>query len=180
MEIRRTDCHRACACQNKFDRIVRIHDTAHADDRKLDRLRHLVNHANCHWFHCRAGQTASTVGYRKGSPVDIDLHASQCVDQGQHIRTACLGCLRHLRDVGNIRTELHDNRLFRMAFYLAGDRLHCFRILSKCDAALLDVRAGNVDLQHIDRLARQFFHYIDVIFRRFSTYIDDNLRIILT
>ena len=67
-----------------------------------------------------------------------------------------------------------------MAFYLAGDRLHCFRILSKCDAALLDVRAGNVDLQHIDRLARQFFHYIDIIFRRFSTYIDDNLRIILT
>ena len=100
--------------------------------------------------------------------------------RGQHIRTACLGCLRHLRDVGNIRAELHDNRLFRMAFYLAGDRLHCFRILSKCDAALLDVRAGNVDLQHIDRLARQFFHYIDVIFRRFSTYIDDNLRIILT
>ena len=53
-------------------------------------------------------------------------------------------------------------------------------LMSKCDAALLDVRAGNVDLQHIDRLARQFFHYIDVIFRRFSTYIDDNLRIILT
>lgn len=30
-------------------------------------------------------------------------------------------------DVGNIRAELHDNRLFRMAFYFAGDRLHCFR-----------------------------------------------------
>ena len=47
-----------------------------------------------------------------------------------------------------------------------------------CIRDSLDVRAGNVDLQHIDRLARQFFHYIDVIFRRFSTYIDDNLRII--
>ena len=65
-----------------------------------------------------------------------------------------------------------------MFFHFSCDCLNSFRILTERDSALFDIRAGNVDLQHIDRLICQTLYNLTVIFGGFSTYVYNDLCII--
>ena len=129
-------------------------------------------------MHCRTRHTARAVCQRKASSVNINLHSCDRIDHGECIRTARFRCTRHLRDVGDIRGKLHDDRLLCMAFHLFCDFFDHLRILSERNTALLYIRAGNIDLEQIYRLVGEAFHHINVFLRRMSADIDDDLRVI--
>ena len=126
----------------------------------------------------RTGHSTGAVCEYKTLSFNIDLHSGQRIDQGKDIRAArfCRSC--HLGDIGDIRAQFHDHRLFCLCLHCFCDRLHRLWILSKRDASLFYIRAGNVDLKHIDRLIRQSFHNLEIIFGCFSTDIHNDLRII--
>ena len=66
-----------------------------------------------------------------------------------------------------------------MLFHFFGDRLYRLWILSKSNTAFFDVRAGNIDFQHIHTLfLSQTFHNLQIICRSLSTDINDHLSII--
>ena len=62
-----------------------------------------------------------------------------------------------------------------MALYLPGNGLHRLGILTKGNATLLYIGAGNVDLQKVHRLITQPLHHFHIIFRGLSAHIDHDL-----
>ena len=54
-----------------------------------------------------------------------------------------------------------------------------FWILSNGNAALFDIRAGDIDLQHIYRLVCKTIYHFNIFLCGMSAYIDNNLCIIL-
>ena len=66
-----------------------------------------------------------------------------------------------------------------MPFDLARNILDHLRILTERDTALLDIRAGNIDLEQIHRLIRKPLHNLYVLTRRMTADIDNDLRVVL-
>ena len=78
-------------------------DAAHADDRDLYGIGHLVDHTHSDGVHGRAGDAAGLIGQGEGTAVDIDLHTGEGIDEGNRIGSACLCCPGHLSDIRHVR-----------------------------------------------------------------------------
>ena len=126
----------------------------------------------------RTGHSTGLVCKNKFSPVDVNLHSRDRVNQRQGIRTTCFRCTRHLCDVCDIRTQFHDHRLFCILFHFLCDCFYRFRILSKSNSTLFYVRAGNIDFQHVHRLFCQPFYHFHIFLCRVSAYVYNNFSII--
>ena len=81
MEVGRSHGYGACSGKDEFDCIFCTGDTTHTDDRDVDCLCHLIDHADSNRFYDRTGYTTGFICQGKGLSVDIDLHTGQCVDQ---------------------------------------------------------------------------------------------------
>ena len=111
--------------------------------------------------------------------MDVDLHPGNRINQGEYVRAAGLSRPGHLRDVRDVGAQLHDHRLLRVALHFPRDGLQGVRFLAEGDAALLDIRAGDIDLQHIYRLIRQALHHLAVVLHGLSADVDNDFRVVL-
>ena len=111
--------------------------------------------------------------------MNVDLHAGQGVDQGNGVRSGRLCRPCHLRDVGDIGAQLHDDRLSGLLLNGGGDIVQAVRLLAEGDGSLLHIRTGDVDLQHVHGCIRKALHHFQIILQHFAADIDDYLRIIL-
>ena len=64
-------------------------------------------------------------------------------------------------------------------FDLSGKFLYMMCILTKCKESCVYIRAGNINLHHINWLICQTFHHCQIFFRRMTAYIYNDLCIIL-
>ena len=104
-----------------------------------------------------------------------NLHSCDRIDHGECIRTARFRCTRHLRDVGDIRGKLHDDRLLCVLLYFPGDGLNRFRILTKGNTSLFDIRTGDVDFENFDLFfLRQQLDAVNVFLHRETADVGDN------
>ena len=104
------DGNRRSACEHHFDNIAAGTDAAHADDRHVDGLMHLIDHANSNREYSRAGQSTHDIGQDRAATFDINAHAEQRIDEGQRIRT-CGDCRAgNFRDIRDIWGQLDNQR----------------------------------------------------------------------
>ena len=179
IEICRSHGNHGSSCHNKLQCILCGTDASHTKHRKLYGVSNLIYHPDCHRLYCRTGHATGLVCQCKLTAVNINLHTRQCIDQRQGISSTCLCRFRCLCDICHIWTELHDHRLLCFLFDLCGDLLHQLRILSEGNAALLDIRTGNIDLQQIHILIRQTLYHLQIFFCGMTTHIDNDPCIIL-
>ena len=111
--------------------------------------------------------------------MNVDLHAGQGVDQGNGIRSGRLRRPSHLRDIGDVGAQLHDDRLGGLFLNGGGNIVQTVRLLAEGNGSLLHVGAGNIDLQHVHGRIRKALHHFQIIFHCFAADIDDHLRVIL-
>ena len=173
-EIRCPDGDHLRPRHKEFQRVFRVLDPSHAKYRDLDSMCRLIYHAHSNRFDTGARHAARPVRQRKCFSSHINLHARQCVDQGNTIRPSRLDRSRHLCDIRHMRAQLHDNRLFCHRFDRLRYVFRTFRILSERDPPCLYIRAGYVDLQQIYLFIRQALDDLDITFLRTSAHIDNN------
>src|SRR5699024_3565002 len=175
IEIRCSHRNSRRSRHNELQSVLRRSDSAHSDNGKLYRVRHLVYHAHRYRFHRRALHTSRLICQRKSSLINIDLHSRQRVDKRKNISSPRFCCLCHFCNVCYIWAQFHDHRLLRVLFHFPGNLLQRLRILSESDTAFLNIGAGYVDLQEIRRFIAQTLHNLAVILCGFSTDIHNDL-----
>ena len=175
MEVCCSYRHCARTCKKEFDCIFCTGNSTHSDDRNVNSLCHLINHANCNWFHDRSGYSSGLIRYRKCLSVDINLHSCQCIDQRYRICSTGFCCSRNFCDICYIRCQFHNDRLLCDLLNLRCQLFHIMCILSKCKKSCINVRTGNIDLHHINRFVCKTLYNCKIFFRSVSAYIYDDL-----
>ena len=179
MEVGCSYGYGTCSCKKELDRIFCTGNTAHSDDRDVHCLCYLIYHAYSDRFDDRSGHASGLICHRKCLTIDINLHTGQRIDQGNCVCPACFCRFCDLGDIRYIRCQLHDDRLLRDLLDLSGQLLYMLCILSESKESCIDIRAGNVDLHHIDRFIRKAFYHFKILFRCMSADIDNDLGIVI-
>ena len=78
--------------------------------------------------------------------VHVDRHREERVDERDRVRAGLFGGSRERRDVGDVRRQLRDHRQRRHLAHRADDIVRAGQAAAEGDPALLDVRAGDVEL----------------------------------
>ena len=151
-KVRRADRHGAGAGKQELHRVGSIHDSPHADHRNPDRFRRLVDHPDRNRLESRSGKTAGPVGDLRPAGFNVDRHRSQSVDQRHHVAAGPFHGTGKLPDVGDVRTEFGDDRQPGGAPHRVDHLRRQFAVGAESDAAGLDIRTGDVDLQRRDSL----------------------------
>src|SRR5690606_39818810 len=117
--------------------------------KKTRLLIHLMHLEQRDRLDCGTRESALHVAEDRAPRLDVDGHAHQRVDHGER-DGACVDARARVRgDIGLVRRELRDQRLARdPAAGLDDFRRHVW-IVAERDAAFLDVRARDVDLDRI-------------------------------
>ncbi len=125
------------------------------------------------------GKAAGPVRERELSAFDINLHTGNGIDQGDAVRPSFFRRLRHLRDAGHVRRQLHDDRLRGNVFNLARNIAQNIRVCAEGNCPLFDIRTGDIDFQKINAfLVPQSFHNAQVFFDRVSADVGDHTGIV--
>ena len=111
--------------------------------------------------------------------MNVDFHSGQGVNQGNRVGSRSLRGPCHLRDVGDVGAQLHNNGLSGSLFYLGSDIVKTVRPLSKGNGSLFYVGAGYVDFQHVCLFIRKPLHHFKIILHAFSADIHNNSGVIL-
>ena len=135
------------ARHHEFDDVLSRRYSADSDDRDGDGLSCLIDHADGDRFEGGAAEAAGLVGDFEGTPFDIDGHAGDRVDEGDHVRTCVHNGFCEIADARDVGGELRDERQRRGLADGADDSGGLHGIGSEGDAAFFDVRAGDVDFQ---------------------------------
>ena len=171
---------RVRAREQHFHDVAAGADAAHAEDGHGDRAAYLIDHADRDREHRRAGQAAHDVGQDGTALFDVDAHAEQGVDERERVRAGRLGRTGDLGNVGHIRGQLDDERLFRLCLCRRNDLLDHFRLRAEGHAAAFYVRAGDVHLDEVDVRVRDLFDHALVFLDRVARDVGDDLRVVLT
>ncbi len=135
------------ARHHEFDDVLSRRYSADSDDRDIDGLPRFINHADSDRFEGGAAETAGLVGDFEGTPFDVDGHAGDRVDEGNHVRTCFYYGFCEIANARDVGGELRDERQRRGLADGMDDGGGLHGIGSEGDAAFLDVRAGDVDFQ---------------------------------
>ena len=129
-----------------------VHDAAHADDRNLHRLPAFVDHAHGDRPDRRSAQSAEHVGDLRPPRLDVDRQRQERVDERHGIRARFRRRARERRDVGDVRRQLRDQRKLRHLAHGGHHIVRAAEAAAELDAAFLDVRARDVQLDRARRL----------------------------
>ena len=144
---------------------MRRGDAAEADDGHLDRLAHLIHHAQRDGADGGAGQAREHVVEHRAALVEVDGHGLERIHKAQAVRARVFAREGHLGDVLGVRRELDDERLRRVLAHAGHHLMRAVGLDAVRDAARLDVRARDVQLDEIDvrrvEQARAFFIRLD-------------------
>lgn len=167
------------AGDDKFQCILRIDDTALADDGDsvgFTRLINLVGFQQGDGLDGGAGEATLIVADDGHTLFDIDGHAHEGIDDRKAVGASLDTAARVFLYVGLVGGEFGDQRFVGyLAASLHYARGH-LRVIAEGDAAFLHIRAGDVDLHSVDvgviKQARDF----GVLFHRGAGDISDKAR----
>ncbi len=164
------------ARHHEFDDVFRRRYSADSDDWDVDGLSRFIDHADGDRFEGRAAKTASLVGDFKGTPFDVDGHAGDRVDEGNHVRTCFYYGFCEIANARDVGGELRDERQRRGLADGMDDGGGLHGIGAEGDAAFFDVRAGDVDFQRRDAAFFRFKSCGDfrVLFDGFAPDVDEH------
>ena len=173
-----TNCYRTCACQHELNCILGTHDAAHADDGDMHSLRYLVNQAHCYRTYSRTAEAAGYIAKHRTLTLNINLGTEQRINHGNCIRTCCLYSLGHYHDIRYIRRKLGDNHFAGVGLNRTYDFGSCFRHSAENNAALFNIRAGDVDFYRINTVYVQLFGNSAVFLGSMAVNVDNHRNII--
>src|SRR5580698_2604445 len=167
------DC--AGACQHELNDVFRGGDATHAEDGNLDGFGGVVNHAQSDGLDGGAGESGGDVGDAGLAGFGVDGHGYESVDQRDGVGAGFLGHVSHLRDAGDVRRELHDQRAFGSAAGKGDDFVERAGITAELDSSVGGVGTGNVQFVGGDAFA--FIEDLDgalVIFAGIAEDVGEN------
>ena len=173
------DSNSAGACEHELDSVLGAHDAAHADDGDMHSLRHLINQAYCDRANSGAAEAAGYVAEYRALALNINLGTEQRVNHRNCICACCFYSLRHNDDVRNVRGKLGNNHFAGVGLYCTHNLSRSLRHSTEDNAALLNVRAGDVDFHCVHAVYVELFRHSAVFLRRMAINVDDNRHIIL-
>ena len=173
------DSNSAGACEHELDSVLSAHDAAHTDDGDMHSLRHLINQAYCDRTNSGAAEAAGYVAEYRALALNINLGAEQRVNHRNCICACCFHSLRHNDDVRNVRGKLGNNHFAGVGLYCTHNLSRSLRHSTEDNAALLNVRAGNVDFHCVHAVYVELFRHSAVFLRRMAINVDYNRHIIL-
>ena len=140
------------AGHEELQRVGRRGDATEADDGYLHRMGHLPYHADSHRLDRRAAEATGDGAEHGSATLHVDGHAEHRVDKADAVGAGALDGLGDVDDAGNVGRELHYQGFM---VYLAHLRDHLgghLGVGAETHAALLDVGAGDVELDGGDVL----------------------------
>src|SRR5262245_56367679 len=166
--------NRGGAGNHELEHVGRARNAAHADDRNVHRPPALVNHAHGNRPDRRAAEATDDVREFWPASLDVDGHREEGVHQRDGVRAGIFCGLGNRGDVGDVRGQLGDYRQARDLLD-GGDHVECaVQAASERDATLLDVRAGDVQLERVDAFGvRQNACQLDVFVESAPADVDD-------
>ena len=126
-EVGGADLDGVGAGDEELQRVARIHDAAHPDDRDLHLAPALVDHPHGDRADGRAAEPAHDVGQLRPPGLDVDGHREKRVDQRDRIGAGVFGRARKCRRAGDVRRELGNHRQVRDLLHGADDTRRCRR-----------------------------------------------------
>ena len=109
--------------------------------------------------------------------LDVDRHRQERVDQRDRIGAGIFGGARERGHVGDVRRQLRNHRQVRGLLDRADDVVGAGQAAAELDAAFLDVRARDVQLDRGDALGlRQHLADLDVFIERGAADVDEGAR----
>ena len=180
VEQRGADADGRGAGDEKLQRVIHRRDAALADDRHVVPPRdfvHLVHFEQRDRLDRRPRQAALHVADHGPPRVHVDRHARDRVDHCERVRTGLDAVTRVVADVGLVRRELDDQRLLRRRAARRGHAARHLRIVAELHAAFLDVRAGDVHFDRIDRRIVEAPRDLDVVLDRRAADVGDEARL---
>ncbi len=170
-------CTAVAPAMHELERVARVGDAAHPDDRNLHRLPALVDHADGDRPDRRSAQAADDVRDLRPARLDVDDHREKRVDERHGVGAGVFGRARERRDVGDVRRQLGNQRQPCHLAHGADDVEGAVQAAAELDAAFLDVRARDVQLDCGDALGvRQDPRHFDVLVERRAAHVDDDGR----
>ncbi len=111
----------------------------------------LVHFQQCNGLDCGTRQAAANVANDRGSLFGVDRHAHDRVDHGEAVgaRLDAQACI--FLDVRLVRRQLGNDRLARVRTTGGDDPCRHLGVVAELHAAFLDVRAGDVDFDGVNR-----------------------------
>ena len=135
----------------------------------------LVDHPHRDRPDGRPAQPADDVRELRPPGLDVDRHREERVDQRDGVGAGVFRGARERRDVGDVRRQLRDDRQARHLAHRADDVVRAGQAAAERDAAFLDVRAGDVQLDRGDPFGvGQDPRDLDVLVERRAADVDDD------
>jgi hypothetical protein len=169
VEQRSPHADRGRAGDDELERVARVTDAALADDRHAVRARNL---GDLHYleqrdrFDRRARQAALHVADYGPARVHVDRHPHHRIDHGEPVAAGLDAAPCVLADVRLVRRQLGDQRFAGHRAAGLDDARRHVRVVAELDAAFLDVRAGDVQLDRVDRRILETTRDFDVVVDR--------------
>ena len=114
-----------------------------------------MDHPQGHRFQRRAGQAAGHVGEDRPAGAQVDAQPGQRINHRQAVGAPAFRRLGKGHDVGHVGRQLDVNRLaLGPSYYFAGQALQHRRVGPHGQATVLDVGAGDVQFNCVDRRRR--------------------------
>ncbi len=175
LKIRSTDLNGRGAGQKILHRVFGRKNPTEPDDGNLHGFRALIDHPQGNGPDRRAGKPSGDIADARLERFGIDRHRQISIGNGQRIRPAVFGRTRHLRDVGNIGRQFHDQRSFRSVLQPCREVSRQFRICSENHAAAFRIRARDIQFVCSDSVASvQFFDDFDVFIFGKAKHVHDD------
>src|SRR5215203_3473577 len=148
-ERRGADLNGARPGKQELDDVLGRSDPPDPDDRDLHFLVALPHHAQGYGLDRRTGQPAAQIPQKRLSRLHVYRHSLERVDQAQGVGPTLLGGPGYLYDARHVRRELRDNRQLGSSTG-GGDHLRAQLRRLGDDGSMIQVRAGEVQLQRVD------------------------------
>ena len=141
-------------------------------------LCYLINQAHCYRTYSRTAEAAGYVAEYRTLTLNINLGTEQRVNHGNCIRTCCFYSLGHYPAIRYVRRKLGDNHFAGVGPNRTYNLSSCLRHSAENNAALFDVRAGDVDFYSINTVYVQLFGNSAVFLWSMAVDVDNHRNII--
>ena len=106
-----SDADRVSTGDKHLDRVLGARNSAHSENRQTDGVPDLPDHPDRDREHRGTRKSTAVVVKNRAFSLYIDAHSEQGVYQAQSVGSASLRRPRGLGDIGDVRRELHYQRL---------------------------------------------------------------------
>ena len=132
-----------------------------------------MDHPQCDRFDGRAGESGIDIVEDRFPLVQVDGHRLEGVDQREGVGAGRLARECHLDDVLGVRRQLDYQRFAAHFAHLGHHLAGHFRLDAEGHAAALHVRAGDVQLQHVDVRVREQRRAGGIVLHAVAAHVGD-------